>query len=54
MTRDRLLTKRALPLKPLVRRAGPPRPTLVTCGGPFLPGSGTHRDDVVVVAEPLP
>ena len=33
---------------------GPPRLTLITCGGPFLPEFGSYRDNVVVVAEPLP
>ncbi len=28
--------------------------TLITCGGPFLPEFGSYRDNVVVVAEPLP
>ena len=32
---------------------GPPRLTLITCGGPFLPEFGSYRDNVVVVAEPL-
>jgi hypothetical protein len=48
-----LLDKRALPVDVLFRRDGPPRLTLVTCGGPFLPEVGGYRDNVVVVAEPV-
>ncbi len=47
-----LLDKQALPVDVLFRRDGPPRLTLVTCGGPFLPETGGYRDNVVVVAEP--
>ncbi|SDC35559.1 Sortase family protein [Geodermatophilus telluris] len=47
-----LLDKQALPVDALFRRDGPPRLTLVTCGGPFLPEVGGYRDNVVVVAEP--
>jgi hypothetical protein len=49
-----LITKQALPLDELFRRDGPPRLTLITCGGPFLPEYGSYRDNVVVVAEPIP
>ena len=49
-----LITKQALPLDQLFRRDGPPRLTLITCGGPFLPEYRSYRDNVVVVAEPLP
>jgi hypothetical protein len=45
--------EQALPLDALFRRDGPPRLTLVTCGGPFLPEVGGYRDNVVVVAEPV-
>ena len=48
-----LIRKRALPLDELFRRDGPPRLTLLTCGGPFLEEYGSYRDNVVVVAEPL-
>jgi len=48
-----LICKRALPLDELFRRDGPPRLTLLTCGGPFLEEYGSYRDNVVVVAEPL-
>ncbi len=49
-----LIEKRALPLDALFRRDGPPRLVLLTCGGPFLAELGSYRDNVVVVAEPLP
>ncbi len=54
VTARELLDKQALPVEVLFRRDGPPRLTLVTCGGPFLPEVGGYRDNVVVVAEPLP
>jgi sortase (surface protein transpeptidase) len=46
-----LIQKRVLPLDRLFTRDGPPRLTLITCGGPFLPEFGSYRDNVVVVAE---
>ena len=49
-----LISKQALPLDRLFTRDGPPRLTLITCGGPFLPVIGSYRDNVVVVAEPVP
>jgi hypothetical protein len=49
-----LIRKRALPLEELFRRDGPPRLTLITCGGPFLAEYLSYRDNVVVVAEPAP
>jgi hypothetical protein len=49
-----LIQKQALPLDRLFAREGPPRLTLITCGGPFLPEFGSYRDNVVVVTEPLP
>jgi hypothetical protein len=49
-----LLSKQALPLDRLFSREGAPRLTLITCGGPFLPELGSYRDNVVVVAEPVP
>jgi hypothetical protein len=48
-----LIEKQVLPLDRLFAREGPPRLTLITCGGPFLPEFGSYRDNVVVVAEPL-
>ena len=49
-----LIQKQALPLDLLFAREGPPRLTLITCGGPFLPEFGSYRDNIVVVAESLP
>ena len=49
-----VLEKQALPVDRLFARTGEPRLVLVTCGGPFLPGVGGYRDNVVVVAEPAP
>ena len=49
-----LIQKQVLPLDRLFARDGPPRLTLITCGGPFLPEFGSYRDNVVVVAEPVP
>jgi hypothetical protein len=48
-----LIQKQVLPLDRLFARDGPPRLTLITCGGPFLPEFGSYRDNAVVVAEPL-
>jgi sortase (surface protein transpeptidase) len=48
-----LIEKQVLPLDRLFAREGPPRLTLITCGGPFLEEFGSYRDNVVVVAEPL-
>jgi hypothetical protein len=48
-----VIRKKALPLDKLFRRDGPPRLTLITCGGPFLPEYLSYRDNVVVVAELL-
>jgi sortase (surface protein transpeptidase) len=49
-----LISKQVLPLDRLFSRDGPPRLTLITCGGPFLPEFRSYRDNVVVVAEPVP
>ena len=49
-----LLEKQVLPLDRLFAREGPPRLTLITCGGPFLPEYRSYRDNLVVVAEPAP
>ena len=48
-----VLQKQVLPLDRLFARQGPPRLTLITCGGPFLAELGSYRDNVVVVAEPV-
>jgi hypothetical protein len=52
VSRD-LIHKQVLPLDLLFARDGPPRLTLITCGGPFLPEFSSYRDNVLVVAEPL-
>ncbi len=49
-----VISKQVLPLDRLFAREGPPRLTLITCGGPFLPEFRSYRDNVVVVAEPVP
>jgi Sortase domain len=48
-----VIQKQVLPLDRLFARDGPPRLTLITCGGPFLEEFSSYRDNVVVVAEPL-
>jgi sortase (surface protein transpeptidase) len=49
-----VISKQVLPLDRLFTRDGPPRLTLITCGGPFLSEFQSYRDNVVVVAEPIP
>ncbi|MFC5946781.1 class F sortase [Pseudonocardia lutea] len=49
----RAVDKQALPAGELFARDGPPRLTLVTCGGPFDRGTRSYRDNVVVTAAPL-
>jgi hypothetical protein len=53
VSRD-LLAKPDVPLAELFARSGPPRLALVTCGGPFDPDRLSYRDNVVVVAVPVP
>jgi sortase (surface protein transpeptidase) len=48
-----VISKQVLPLDRIFGREGPPRLTLITCGGPFLPETGGYQDNVVVVAEPI-
>jgi LPXTG-site transpeptidase (sortase) family protein len=45
--------KAELPVERLFERSGPPRLTLVTCGGAFDPVARAYQDNVVVTAEPL-
>lgn len=33
---------------------GPRRLVIVTCGGPLIPGTERHRDNVIATAAPLP
>jgi sortase (surface protein transpeptidase) len=49
-----LISKQVLPLAQLFAREGPPRLTLITCGGPFLAEFQSYQDNVIVVAEPIP
>jgi hypothetical protein len=49
-----LFDKQAVPLDTLFRRSGAPRLVLVTCGGDFDRELRSYRDNVVVVAEPVP
>ncbi|RBY84045.1 class F sortase [Blastococcus sp. TF02A-30] len=49
-----VITKQVLPVDRIFAREGAPRLTLVTCGGPFQPELRSYRDNVVVVAEPIP
>ncbi|GAA2554189.1 hypothetical protein GCM10010435_25790 [Winogradskya consettensis] len=45
--------KTAIPLDRYFSRSGPPRLTLITCGGPFNPRTHHYRDNVVVTAVPV-
>jgi LPXTG-site transpeptidase (sortase) family protein len=45
--------KDELPVERLFDRSGPPRLTLVTCGGAFDPVAREHQNNVVVTAEPV-
>jgi Sortase domain len=46
------IMKSQLPTGELFARAGPPRLTLITCGGEFDRAAGHFRDNVVIRAEP--
>jgi LPXTG-site transpeptidase (sortase) family protein len=46
------IPKADLPVAEVFSRGGPPRLTLVTCGGPFDYDAHGYRDNVVVVARP--
>lgn len=46
--------KTAIPLDKYFARDGAARLTLITCGGPFDPGTGHYRDNVVITAVPSP
>jgi sortase (surface protein transpeptidase) len=45
--------KDALPADRLFARSGPPRLTLVTCGGDFDWATRSYEENVVVTAEPV-
>jgi hypothetical protein len=47
-----LLPKAALPVAELFSSTGPPRLTLITCGGDYDRANGGYRDNVVVTAIP--
>ncbi len=44
--------KSELPLDTVFERTGPPRLTLITCGGDFNPQLRSYEDNLVVIAEP--
>lgn len=46
--------KTALPSWVWAGPAGDRRLVLVTCGGPLIPGTDRHRDNVIVSAVPVP
>lgn len=46
--------KTALPAWVWAGAAGPKRLVLVTCGGPLIPGTDRHRDNVIATAVPAP
>jgi hypothetical protein len=48
------ISKKALPVDEIFARDGRPVLVLVTCGGEYIPELGSHRDNVVVTALPLP
>lgn len=48
------IVKSRLPVERLFARDGAPRLVLITCGGPFLPELSSYRDNLVVVAVPIP
>jgi LPXTG-site transpeptidase (sortase) family protein len=48
-----VLDKNELPVDVLFDRAGPPRLTLVTCGGEFDRAANIYRANVVVTADPV-
>lgn len=46
------LDKRSLPMEELFSPFGPPRLTLISCGGEYLPDKGGYQSNVVVTAVP--
>lgn len=52
VARERFAKDR-VPLRDLFSRSGPPRLTLITCGGPFDPSSLEYTDNIVVTALPV-
>lgn len=47
------IRKKRLPYEELFAVDGPPRLTLISCGGPYDPDAGGYQDNVVVTAVPL-
>jgi LPXTG-site transpeptidase (sortase) family protein len=50
----RTFAKDTLPVTDLFRESGPPRLVLVTCDGPFDRAARSYRDNLVVLADPVP
>lgn len=49
----RTVPKTELDTAELFSRDGPARLMVVTCGGPWLPETGAHRDNIIVQAVPV-
>ena len=47
------IRKRALPVEELFAVDGPPRLTLISCGGPYVRSQGGYQDNLVVTALPV-
>lgn len=47
------ISKKRLPTEEIFARDGDPLLVLITCGGEYIPELGSHRDNVVVTAEPV-
>ncbi|MFH8253816.1 class F sortase [Streptomyces roseolus] len=54
VTARRTIAKQALAGSGVFRREGAPVLTLVTCAGPYLPGEGGYRNNLVVTAVEAP
>lgn len=52
VTAREYIRKRALPLAELFAVDGPPRLTLISCGGPYIKDQGGYQDNIVVTALP--
>ena len=48
----RLYEKQNLPWPLFFTTSGPPRLTLITCGGDFIPDRGGYQDNLIVTAVP--
>ena len=49
----RLYDKQGLPWPLFFSPSGPPRLTLITCGGDFIPDQGGYQDNLIVTALPV-